>query len=81
MPIYDAGLDPKGNPFFTMKLLDGKNLAQILKELANENKNYLLKYSQEYLLEIFKSICYATSFAHSKDIAHLDLRVFSHKGT
>ena len=64
----------KGNPYFTMKLLNGENLAKILKELSRNNPNYQQKFHNENLLEIFKSICHAVSYAHSKGIVHLDLK-------
>ncbi|MCM8536886.1 MAG: serine/threonine protein kinase [Lentisphaeraceae bacterium] len=63
--IYDLGFDENESPYFTMELLSGKNLHQII-------KNNTLSKSQ--LIDIFNKICDAVSYAHSRQIIHLDLK-------
>ena len=41
VPIYDVGLDPEDNPYFTMKLLEGESLQSILKKLHINDPNYI----------------------------------------
>ncbi|MBF0197256.1 MAG: serine/threonine protein kinase, partial [Planctomycetes bacterium] len=74
VPIHDIGLDAEGNPYFTMKLLCGENLSQILSSLDSGDPAYLKKYPMTRLLSIYKHICDAVSFAHSKGVVHLDLK-------
>lgn len=74
MPIYDFGLDEKGEPFFTMKLIRGENLGKIISRLKSGDKDYEKKYPLEALLEIFVKICDAVSYAHYKGVLHLDLK-------
>ena len=33
VPIYDTGMDEEGNPFYTMKLVRGRTLQEILHDL------------------------------------------------
>ena len=72
MPIYDVGLDEVGEPFFTMKLIKGETLGHYLKGLSPDAE--LQKYELNNLLNIFVKICDAVSYAHSKEILHLDLK-------
>ena len=70
IPVYDIGLTDSSDPFFTMKLIGGKSLSKILKELGEGTS----KVSLQNLLDIFIKICDAISYAHSKGILHLDLK-------
>ncbi|MCM8541779.1 MAG: protein kinase [Lentisphaeraceae bacterium] len=74
MPVYDIGIDDKGQAFFTMKLIDGDNLGVILKKLKNNDEAYLKQYRLPKLLEIFTKTCDAVAYAHSKGVLHLDLK-------
>ncbi len=73
-PVHDIGVDTEGNPYFTMKLIGGEDLQQIIDKIRTGNKEYAIKYTQQYLLEIFKKVCNAIAFAHSKGVIHLDLK-------
>ena len=51
IPVYDTGLDDSKTPYFTMKLVKGKDLRTHL----NQNENISLKDIPE-LLDIFKKV-------------------------
>lgn len=73
MPIYNIGFhDDK--PFFTMKLIEGDSLSQIIRELRKQNPLYRKKYSLNNLIDIFVKVCDAVAYAHSRGIIHLDLK-------
>ena len=74
MPVYDIGIDDKGQAYFTMKLIEGDNLGVILKRLKEGNEDYLKQYPLTKLLEIFSKVCDAVAYAHSKGVLHLDLK-------
>jgi len=74
VPVHDIGVDPKGRPYYTMKLLEGQTLQAILKKIKGGNKTYRRKYSLPYMLEVFLKICNAVGFAHSRGVVHLDLK-------
>ena len=64
--IYDAGSMPDGRSFIVMEYVEGKTLAQVLKEEGR------LPYQKA--VEIAVSICDVLSFAHSLGIIHRDLK-------
>ena len=51
-PIYDMGVE-NDRLYFTMKLIEGENLGEILKQLSKGNPLYQEKYSLPVLLNIF----------------------------
>ncbi|MCH2206891.1 MAG: serine/threonine protein kinase [Lentisphaerales bacterium] len=65
VPVYEVGLSSDNSPFFTMKLIEGKNLGEILEEGD---------YSLNQLISIYMKCCEAIAYAHSKGILHLDLK-------
>ena len=71
-PIHDIGIDENNNPYFTMKLIGGEDFQKIIDMLKTGDSKYQEKYTIPYLLEIFKNICQAIAFAHSKGVIHLD---------
>lgn len=74
MPVYDIGIDDQGQAFFTMKLIEGDNLGDIIKRLRKKDKAYLEEYTLPKLLEILNKVCDAVAYAHSKGVLHLDLK-------
>ena len=74
VPVHDLGITSDGEPYFTMKLLGGENLQDIISKLAKDDDEYHKVYDKNKLLDIFLKICDAVSFAHSKGVIHLDLK-------
>jgi len=74
VPVHDIGVDKDGSPYFTMKMVEGETLADIVIELRDDNSLYHEKYNLSQLLQIFQKVCNAIDFAHSKGIIHLDLK-------
>jgi predicted Zn finger-like uncharacterized protein len=67
VPIHQLGVHPDGRCFFSMKMVKGRSLAEILKE---PHKDATLG----RLLNIFVSICNAVAYAHSREVIHRDLK-------
>lgn len=67
VPIHQLGRDNAGNLFYTMKLVKGHTLADLL-ESGTDTK------SINELLGIFLKTCDAISFAHSRSVIHRDLK-------
>ena len=55
IPVYDIGLTDQGDPFFTMKLIGGRSLSSILKDLSKGESNNCP--TQQELMDIFIKIC------------------------
>ena len=67
VPIHQLGVHQDGRCFFSMKMVKGHSLAQILKDEKS-------KYTLGRLLNIFVSICNAMAYAHSRQVIHRDLK-------
>ncbi|QDV47046.1 Serine/threonine-protein kinase PrkC [Stieleria neptunia] len=66
--VYDMGISDDGQPFFAMKLVEGRTLSELMK---TENKTQL-QYSR--LLDVFARVCQTIAYAHSHQTVHLDIK-------
>ena len=67
--VHDVGVDKEGRPYFTMDLKVGDGLDVVVqKALAGEG------YPLSERLDIFLKVCDAITYAHSRDVIHLDLK-------
>jgi serine/threonine-protein kinase len=74
IPVHDMGLKPETGMFFTMKLAQGESLFEILEKIREGDSAYRERYTLFHLLDIFRKVCNAVSFAHSKKIIHQDIK-------
>ncbi|MHC4664208.1 MAG: tetratricopeptide repeat protein [Planctomycetota bacterium] len=74
VPVHELGMDPGGDAYFTMKMVRGRSLAEILKDLRKKKAKAVKEYNLPKLLNIFVSICDAVAFAHSREVIHRDLK-------
>ena len=74
VPIHEIGTDPKGRMYFTMKLVKGHSLAQILDELRGNPNLADRTHSLRFLLGAFIDVCNAMALSHSKGVVHRDLK-------
>ena len=70
--VHDSGLNDDSTPFFTMELKVGEHLGQVIRKAASDE--YCGKVSLNSLLNDYVKICDAVSYAHSKNVLHLDLK-------
>ncbi|MGB0639211.1 MAG: serine/threonine protein kinase, partial [Myxococcota bacterium] len=66
MPVYDIGTDTDGHLFFTMKVVSGKSLSE---RLSEQSAGSLLQ-----RLLVFRQVCNAIAFAHSRGVLHRDIK-------
>ncbi len=74
VPLYEAGFDVEGKPFYTMRRVQGVTLNDVLNRLAEENPEWLAQHPLPALLTVFQKICDAIAFAHSRGVIHRDLK-------
>ena len=74
VPVHELGRDKNGHLFYTMKLVKGRTLQAILDALREGDAETLKHYPLSALLTIFRKVCDALAFAHSKEIIHRDLK-------
>ena len=74
VPIYELNVDENGQVFYTMKLVQGVTLRQVLEALRGGDSSALEKYPLAALLTTFQKVCDAMAFAHSQGVIHRDLK-------
>ena len=74
VPIHNFGVDSQGRPFYAMKLVKGRTLQAVLNLIRDADSSAILNYPRATLLTIFRKVCDAMMFAHSKGILHRDLK-------
>lgn len=68
--VYDVGYLESGELFFSMEVVEGRQLRQLLDE-RRDNPRAL---SRERLLRIFLQVCQTVAYAHDNGIVHRDLK-------
>jgi serine/threonine-protein kinase len=68
VPVYELGYFPDQRPYFTMKLVKGRTLAELLQERPDPGQDL------PRFLGIFEQICHTVAYAHSRGVIHRDLK-------
>jgi serine/threonine-protein kinase len=63
VPVYDLGKDDAGRDYFTMKRIGGRTLRGLIGTM-----------SRNKLLGIFRQVCLAIEYAHTRGVVHRDLK-------
>ncbi len=66
VPMYELGKDSKGNVYFTMKLVHGYTLREIL--------DYRERYDLRQLVNVVIQVAHALDYAHSHRVIHRDIK-------
>ena len=74
VPIHNLGTASADRPFYSMKLVHGQTLQSIIKRLATGDPAAVAAFTRARLLDIFRKVCDAVGFAHSKGYLHRDLK-------
>jgi serine/threonine-protein kinase len=73
-PVHDLGATPDGVPYFTMKLVRGRTLREVLHDLLLGRREVRREYTLHRLLTVLERICEAVHFAHEQGVVHRDLK-------
>ncbi len=73
-PVHDIGLTEDGRPYFTMKLVRGRTLREVLHDLALQRREVQREYTVHQLVTILERIAEALEFAHERGVVHRDIK-------
>jgi serine/threonine-protein kinase len=68
VPVYEFGRTADQRPFFAMKLIRGRTLAQLLADRAHPAQD------AHRFLTIFEQVCQTIAYAHTLRVIHRDLK-------
>jgi serine/threonine protein kinase len=74
VPIHQLCVHEDGRCFFSMKMVKGRSLAEILKHQGEPGASATGDFTLGRLLDIFTNICNALAYAHSCGVIHRDLK-------
>ena len=74
VPVHDLGYFPGQGLYFTMKFVEGQTLAQVLEKVEAGDREACAHYDFCGLIDIFRKVCDAVAFAHSRQIIHRDIK-------
>ncbi len=74
VPVYDVGITPEGEAYFTMKRIQGLTLAQIISGLRNGDHAIRQHYNVRRVLGAISRACLALAYAHTRGVIHRDLK-------
>jgi serine/threonine protein kinase/formylglycine-generating enzyme required for sulfatase activity len=70
VPVHDLGLDPAGNPYFTMRRVRGEDLGAVFLRAWNGEPDWSLA----RVIGLMLRVCETMAYAHSKNVIHRDLK-------
>jgi serine/threonine protein kinase len=70
IPIYALGTDRQGLPFYTMRLVHGMTLKEVISEHHNSYSDTALR----ELLRRFVAVCQTVAYAHARGVVHRDIK-------
>src|SRR5258708_865016 len=74
VPVHELGADKRGRLFFTMKLVQGRSLADVLLRLRQGDDEVAAEFTLPRLVRLLIDVADAVAFAHHKGVVHRDLK-------
>jgi len=73
-PVHDMGISEDGRLYFTMKLVQGRTLREVLQDLLLKRREVHREYRLHRLISILERVCETLHFSHEKGVIHRDLK-------
>ena len=70
VPVHELGVDQHGRAYFTMRLVQGQPLNEIIDLVRSGDQEWTLTRALSVVLDV----CQAVAFAHEKGVLHRDLK-------
>ncbi len=73
-PVYEVGFDAKGRYYFTMKLVTGVTLREVLDGLSDGDAGMEAAWDLERLIDVVIQIGQVLNYAHVHGVVHCDVK-------
>ena len=73
VPVYDVG-ERDGHLYFTMKLVEGRTLKDLIRDLGEPRSGPIEPNTLFNLLDVGVKVCDALAFAHARAVIHCDVK-------
>jgi WD40 repeat protein/serine/threonine protein kinase len=70
VPVHEMGVDPDGRIYFTMRLVHGRELREVIPDVHDEKGGWTMARALGVLLKV----CETMAYAHDKGVVHRDLK-------
>lgn len=74
VPVYEIGRDTRGSLYFTMKVIHGATLREVLDQLISNDPAAKGHWDLEELIDLLIQVCQALDFAHAHGVVHRDIK-------
>jgi len=75
VPVHEVGLTANGRPYYTMDVVRGQSLSDVLKELVEAERHMRpLGWPLARRMQVFVQMGQAVAYAHAKGVVHRDLK-------
>ncbi len=74
IPIHDLGVLSGGRAYYTMRLVEGISLADIIARLRIADRKVQQEYGLIRRLTLFQQVCMGLHYAHSRGVIHCDVK-------
>lgn len=74
VPLHELGVTADGVVYYTMRLVEGVTLSDLLEKIRQQDAGAIAKYPLRTLLTVLQKVCDAVAFAHSRGVVHRDLK-------
>lgn len=73
-PLYESGVDASGLPFLSLRMVQGRTMADLIDRLKAGDAELFEAYPYRERVAIFLKVCEAVAHAHDKGIYHRDIK-------
>jgi len=74
VPVHEFGSDKRGHLYFTMKLVNGRSMAEIITQMRERDQATIEEFTLTKMLKILVDVSNAIAFAHFRGVIHRDIK-------
>ena len=72
--VYEMGSTTTGEPYFTMRLVTGRTLHDVLSDIRRKDETALRTWTLTKLVQMLQRVAHTLEYAHASELVHRDLK-------